>query len=251
MQREFPPKLLPSEDLKSVKIFDLKKPSIAHPSSFKAIESLTGTDSALDIGSNGPSKASLATEANKNIEELHKFEVLFGRDSLRVALDLALERPRLLKETILALARFQGTETGTNNEEEPGRIPHEIRNPQEDPIAQRLTREKGWKWPYYGSIDSTPLYISAIRKYVDIKGLEFLNEIYTAKDGKKKTIFDSLTESVSWIKGRMDQNQEGLLEFKAAFPGSHINQAWKDSADSYHHLDGAIASHKKGIASLE
>ena len=57
--------------------------------------------------------------------------------------------------------------------------------------------------------------------------------------------------AIAWVGRRMDSNPEGLLEFKAAFPGSIVNQAWKDSGDAYHHVNGDIANHDDGIASIE
>lgn len=198
----------------------------------------------------GPSIASRATQENKGVESLRLFEVLFGRDSLRVALDVGNRYPQLLKSTILRLAELQGVKSNVKSEEEPGRIIHEARDPETDPIAKKLTKEKGWEWPFYACVDAMPMFVSAIAKYgTDIpEGTAFLNEKFRGRDGQEHTVGDALEASLPWIKRRLDTNKEGLLEYKAAFKGSHRNQVWKDSGDSYHHSDGTMANHQQGIA---
>jgi glycogen debranching enzyme len=62
---------------------------------------------------------------------------------------------------------------------------------------------------------------------------------------------DAFQAAAEWIERRMSANKEGLLEYKRAFPGGIINQAWKDSPDSYFHADGTLANHAEGIASIE
>ena len=61
----------------------------------------------------------------------------------------------------------------------------------------------------------------------------------------------ALEMALAWITRRLNSNPEGLLEFQSLLPNGIENQVWKDSWDAYHHADGTIANHKKGIASLE
>lgn len=246
------PYLLPGERVISVTRPDIKA-STQYPISTKALQRLTGAESFQDIGKFGPSVASRVIEANKDVAELRLFEVLFGRDSLRVALDVKDRYPQLLKSTILRLAELQGVKNNIKSEEEAGRIIHEARDPETDPIAKKLTEEKGWEWPFYASVDATPMFVTAIAEYSTHtqEGIAFLNEKFRGRDGQEHTAEDALGASLSWIKKRLDSNREGLLEYKAAFPGSHKNQVWKDSGDSYHHSDGTMANHEQGIASIE
>lgn len=205
------------------------------------------------FGETGPAFAAGVTKKNKDIEELRKFEALFGRDSIRMAVDVFKEKPLLLETTLGKLAELQGVTENTYSEEEPGRIIHESRDPQVDEIAREITKNDGWEWPYYGSVDATPSFVVAIHKYVTQtpEGPAFLEKEYIGKDGKEHTMLTALEASVDWIKTRMDSNPEGLLEFKAKFPKSIENQVWKDSWDSYHHADGTMANHEQGIASVE
>jgi glycogen debranching enzyme len=223
------------------------------PSSLREFYRLTSAKNDSEVGANGPAVAALALETDQPIPQ-HQglYDVVFGRDALRVAIDLARHYPRLAESTILTLAKLQGTTYDTHHEEEPGRIIHEARDP-DDPIAQELTKRLGWQWPYYGSVDATPEFIRTLSAYCRLaeENKGFLFQHYTDKDGRPRIIADALTFAVDWILQRMDQNPEDLLEFRAAFPHSIENQVWKDSWDAYHHADGTLANHKKGIASIE
>lgn len=225
------------------------------PSGLRELYRLTNAESHTDVGAFGPAIASLALdiESNRTIDNLHLYEALFGRDSLRVALDLLPSHPRLMRVTLLSLAGLQGLEYDVEREEEPGRIIHESRKP-DDPIRRRITEELGWGWPYYGSIDSTPEFIRAIRAYCAkaSEGEAFLFQSYTDKKGSPRIVADALTFAVTWLMKRMTSNPQGLVESLSAMPGRGIeNQVWKDSWDAYFHADGEIANHEKGVASIE
>ena len=227
--------------------------SLKKLSSLREITRLTNAPTSDDIGSHGPSIASLALESSAPVpEDQGLYSVVFGRDSLRVALDLIEYYPKLATTTILKLAETQGTAFNAAREEEYGRIVHEIRDP-EDPIAKDITAKDGWDWPYYGSVDATPEFIRTINSYCthyDPQG-EVLKTEYIDRDGKVKTVSDALVRAVDWLKTRVNDSSLGLLEFKSSIPRGIDNQAWKDSWDSYHHENGELANHDFGIASVE
>lgn len=247
--------LLPGETIRSVTEHPLRIHTQA-PSSTRELLRLTRSNRIDDIGRSGPSIASLAMESElpgvHPPEHLRLYEVVFGRDSLRVAIDLINSHPQLARSTVLALAKLQGTSYNTNREEEPGRIVHEARD-SDDPIARRLTHELGWEWPYYGSVDATPDFIRTLAAYTN-KSEEnhgFLSEPYTDKEGNERTIAYALDSALEWIARKRTENPEGLIEFKSVLPKGIENQVWKDSWDAYHHADGSIANHEQGIASIE
>jgi glycogen debranching enzyme len=105
---------------------------------------------------------------------------VFGRDSLEVADHLLYLRPKLVKKIILTLACLQGEETNNENEEEPGKIIHEFRTQLVDGkpldiVSQEIFNRLYGLWggqngilAYYGSIDSTPLFVRLVVKYVEI-----------------------------------------------------------------------------------
>lgn len=223
------------------------------PSGLRELYRLANARVSATLQEFSPPLASLALESNTEVSsELHKYEALFGRDSLRVALDILPLYPQLTRATLLALAKLQGTGNNAAREEERGRIPHEVRN-SDDPIALELTNERGWGWPYYGTVDATPQFVHTIAAYCKQapEGTDLLLQGYTDKDDQPASMEIALTEAVDWILRRMHSNKEGLLEYKAAIPKGIENQVWKDSWDAYFHKDGTLANHEKGIASIE
>lgn len=253
-------KLLPGEHVLRPVITHTPRVFTRMPSSLEQMYRLTRAKIPEDIGRFGPSLAAVAFEATDlahpnpeaTPEHLKLYETLFGRDALRVAIDLISSYPRLARATVLELAKYQGLDDVTKREEETGRIVHEVRDGN-DPIAQKLTSERGWDWPYYGSVDATPEYIRTLTAYCQ-KSEEnrgFLFETYTDRHGETHNIAHSLELALSWIEQRLDSNPEGLLEFQSVLPKGIENQVWKDSWDAYHHADGQIANHHKGIASIE
>jgi len=222
-------------------------------SSLRELTRLTNSPTSDDIGDFGPSIAALQLESDLPIPaDQGHYSVVFGRDSLRVAHDLIEYYPKLAVTTIMKLAETQGTVFNAAREEEPGRIAHEIRSA-DDPIAIKITAEDGWDWPYYGSVDATPEFVRTVAAYCthhDPKGL-LLDRTYIDRDGNDKTVRDAFINAVDWLKTRLDDSSLGLLEFKSVIPGGLVNQSWKDSWDSYHHEDGKLANHSKGVASIE
>lgn len=180
------------------------------------------------------------------------YEVVFGRDSLRVAIDLITSYPNLARTTVLELARTQGITYNRNREEEPGRIVHEVRDPR-SAIATKLSAERGWDWPYYGTVDATPEFIRTLAAFSrqTEESFEFLSEKYIDQAGVERNLVYAMELALSWMERRLSQNPEGLLEFKSILPLGIENQVWKDSWDAYHHQDGTIANHQQGIASIE
>lgn len=243
-------RLLPGEQISSIHTHPLHRPDLA-PSSLQQMIRLTHAQIESEIGKFGPSDAAI-TLAENAPEHLKLYETLFGRDSLRTAADLIDDYPLLARTTVLELARLQGTTYHMAREEEPGRIVHEARTP-DDPIAQRLTAERGWGWPYYGSVDATPNFIRTLAAYCQLseENQGFLAETYIDREGSTQTISHSLELAVRWIEQRLAQNSDGLLEFKSTIATGIENQVWKDSWDAYFHSDGTMASHAHGIASIE
>src|SRR5215471_11650203 len=152
-----PLKLLPGERLESVQELDLRDPETM-PDALDELCKLTGVERPEEIGMNGPAVGARVTDANAGEDALRLFEVVFGRDSLTVALVVADLFPRLLETTVLYLAGIQGREFEALREEEPGRIVHETRDVETDGI---------WGFPYYGAVDSTPLFIRAAVRAIE------------------------------------------------------------------------------------
>jgi glycogen debranching enzyme len=232
-----PVKLLPGERLEAVQVLDLRDPETM-PDPLDELCKLTGVDRPDEIGLNGPAVAARVTEQNAGEAALRLFEVVFGRDSLTVALVVGDLFPRLLEATVLHLAGVQGREFDALREEEPGRIAHEIRDVETDGV---------WGFPYYGSVDATPLFIRAAVRAIDRRP----DFAATPVPGREASVRDSLEAAVGWLLRRLAEDDLGLLSHRRANPHGLENQVWKDSWDSMSHADGTVCNHDAPVASVE
>jgi glycogen debranching enzyme len=224
-----PVKLLPGERIESVEELDLRDPETM-PDALDELCKLTGVERPEEIGLNGPAVGARVTDENAGEDALRLFEVVFGRDSLTVALVVADIFPRLLETTVLYLAGIQGREFNELREEEPGRIAHEVRPVETDGL---------WGYPYYGAVDATPLFIRATVHAIERRP-EFAEEVR-----------DSLDAAVGWLLWRLAEDDLGLLSHHRTNPHGLENQVWKDSWDSMSHADGTISNLAAPVASVE
>jgi glycogen debranching enzyme len=232
-----PLKLLPGERLEAVQELDLRDPE-AMPDALDELCKLTGVERPEEIGLNGPAIGARVTEHNEGEAALRLFEVVFGRDSLTVALLVGELFPRLLEATVLHLAGVQGEKFDALREEEPGRIAHEIRDVETDGL---------WGFPYYGSVDATPLFIRAAVRAIE-RRREFAA---TPVPGRQASVRESLDAAVGWLLRRLAEDELGLLSHRRANPHGLENQVWKDSWDSMSHADGTVCNHDAPVASVE
>lgn len=222
----------------------------------EAICALTGVHRFKDIGKAGPSKAALPAPGNERVGELSLFSAdgnLFGRDPLVVAMDVFPQSPLLLRTTLLKLARNQGITDYKWREEEPGKILHEKRRP-DDPIALKITKDAGWGWPYYGSVDSTLWWSIGMNTYSmgSREGFRFLDVKFMGRDKREHTMADAYAGALEWTLRKLGNGRtEKLLEYRQGFPGSLTNQNWTDSVDAAHHEKGELANPKIGVATVE
>jgi glycogen debranching enzyme len=232
-----PVKLLPGERLEAVQELDLREPETM-PDSLEELCKLTGVEKPEEIGLNGPAVGARVTEENAGEASLRLFEVVFGRDSLTVALIVADLFPRLLETTVLYLAGIQGREFDALREEEPGRIVHEVRDIETDGL---------WGFPYYGAVDATPLFIRAAVRAIERRP-EFADMLVP---GRPVIVRESLEAAVGWVLRRLATDDLGLLSHLRANPHGLENQVWKDSWDSMSHADGTVCNHDAPVASVE
>jgi glycogen debranching enzyme len=151
---------------------------------------------------------------------------LFGRDALwaaRLALPLG---PELAAGTLRALARHQGAGHDPVSEEEPGKIPHELR-PADTP--GRLPPV------YYGSVDATALFVVTLAE--------------AWRWGMPATEVEALLPAA-------DKALDWLASFDefVSYRGSAErlpNQGWKDSADGIQHQDGTPAAPPIALAEVQ
>ncbi|MBA2279266.1 hypothetical protein H0V99_02415 [Candidatus Saccharibacteria bacterium] len=188
---------------------------------------------------------------------------IFGRDSLEVAEDLMMIKPRLVVNILTTLASLQGQTHNKINEEEPGKIIHEYRNvivdgKSIDDTSMSIFKSLSEKWggnekemAYYGAIDPTPHFLRTLGRYCEMKGPKILESKISLRNGKITTMHDVAAQAVQWIMDKLDSSQTGLLEYKRANPHGILNQVWKDSDEFYVHEDKQLANHSAPIGSIE
>ncbi len=222
-------KLLPGERLERLQELEIVDP-LTTPDPLDELCRLAQVERSEEVGRNGPLIAARATDANAGESALRLFEIVFGRDSLVAALFVGDLFPLLRETTVLHLARHQGNRYDAWHEEEPGRIAHMIRNPD---------RDANLGYPYYGTVDATPHFISAAMQAIEARPT-FEAEIRPALDA-----------AVAWLLRRLASDELGLLSHQRVNPHGIANQVWKDSWDSMSHADGTVANHAGPVASLE
>ncbi len=152
------------------------------------------------------------------------FATIFGRDSILAAYQGLCLNPQLAVDTLQVLARYQGKEHNDWQDEQPGKILHEFRQGE-------MTRCGELPFgPYYGSLDSTPLF------------LILLSETYnwTADIGLVKKLLPAAYAALDWIDRFGDFDHDGFVEYTRRSPKGLINQAWKDSWDAYMRPDHTV-----------
>jgi len=152
------------------------------------------------------------------------YMTLFGRDSILTSWMALVLDPDMAFGTVRALARLQGREDVPETEEQPGRILHEIRSSS----GASLALADGHI--YYGSIDATPLFVMLVHELWR----------WGAGAARIQELMPALDAALAWQERRFDAG-EGYLSYRAAVPGSLVNQSWKDSHDAIGFADGRLA----------
>ncbi len=154
------------------------------------------------------------------------FATPFGRDSLIASLQTLPLDPALAADTLRYLASYQGKKLDPRRDEAPGKILHEMRDGE-------MTRAGEMPFdPYYGSIDSTPLFLVALSEWYQWTGdRQLLHELMPA--GR---------QALQWMETYGDTDGDGFLDYQRQSERGLANQGWKDSWDAILYRDGVLAA---------
>jgi glycogen debranching enzyme len=176
---------------------------------------------------------------------LPRFAVPFGRDCLICGLQTLMWNPRVSHDVLRFLARTQGKETNEWTYEQPGKIMHEMH-------TGELARLKEIPFGlFYGSVDSTPLFLVLAAEYVR----------WTGDLGLYHDLKSNLDAAWKWIDDYGDIDGSGYIQYQARTPPKMsaaaltvglFNQGWKDSANSVVYSNGEVVTdHPIALAEVQ
>ena len=163
------------------------------------------------------------------------FTTLFGRDSLIASFQALAFRPQIAMETLEVLAAYQATELDDWRDAEPGKILHELRTG-EMAGAGELPHT-----PYYGSIDSTPLWLILLAATYD----------WTGDDGFVDRLWPNAIRALEWIDRYGDRDGDGFVEYERRSERGLVNQGWKDSGDAIRDRNGRFPTMPIALAEVQ
>lgn len=148
----------------------------------------------------------------------------FGRDGIITALECLWIKPDLARGVLLYLAERQARDLDPAKAAQPGKIMHEARGGEMAALGEIPFGL------YYGSVDSTPLYLILAGEYYKRTGDAELI----------RSLWPRIKEAAVWLDRYGDVDGDGFMEY-VPDAGGLRNQGWKDSQDSVFHSDGALA----------
>lgn len=161
------------------------------------------------------------------------FDAPFGRDSCILAMQMLAFRPSIARHVLQLLAASQGQTHNPARDEEPGKILHEMRS---DELSRSGELPYG---PYFGSIDSTPLFLLLAAEYAH----------WTNDQRTLRSLLPAIRAALDWLDRAT--NDSGFIAYERRSKRGLVNQGWKDSWDAIVQTDGALAAPPIALAEVQ
>ena len=153
------------------------------------------------------------------------YSTVFGRDALITAMQTLWLDPAIARGVLAYLALHQADKLDPVADAEPGKILHEVRHGEMAELGEVPFRH------YYGSVDSTPLFVMLAGQYLERTG-----DVATIAG-----LWPNIERALDWIDEYGDRDHDGFIEYGRRNENGLVNQGWKDSFDSIFHADGTLA----------
>ncbi|MFW0884386.1 glycogen debranching N-terminal domain-containing protein [Candidatus Acidulodesulfobacterium sp. H_13] len=153
------------------------------------------------------------------------YSAIFGRDALVTAFEYLWVNPDIAEGVLRTLSYFQAKTISDKQDAEPGKILHEARN------GEMASLNEVPFGRYYGSIDSTPLFV-------------MLAGAYHRRTGNTpfiRSIWPNITMAIEWMNKYGDKDQDEFIEYESRSLDGLKQQGWKDSSNSVFYKNGMIA----------
>lgn len=162
------------------------------------------------------------------------FATLFGRDSLVSAYAALPYFPGVARDALSVLARLQATEDDPERDAEPGKILHEMRTGE-----MARTGEIAFA-RYYGSVDSTPLWLILLAE----------SHAWTGDGHLVDRLWPAALRALEWL-DLAPRDGDGFLVYRRRAQNGLRNQGWKDSADAIRDRHGRLIEPPIALAEVQ
>jgi glycogen debranching enzyme len=164
------------------------------------------------------------------------YQALFGRDTLTAGWQAAwVDRGASLDASLTRLGRLQSNRRDDWRDEEPGRIPYQVR---QGPLA--LLNVNPYS-AYYADYASPLMFVIS------------LGHLYawTGDTATLRRHWDTARRILDWARTDGDKDGDGYLEYQTRSSKGTKNQSWKDSGDAIIYEDGSPVPPPLGTCELQ
>jgi glycogen debranching enzyme len=151
------------------------------------------------------------------------YPALFGRDAVTAGWQAGLvDGGASLEAALTRLGRMQSSRDDDWRDEEPGRIPYQVRR---GPLALLNLNPYA---AYYADFASPLMYVISLANLY----------MWTGDDDRVRRHWDTARRILDWARERGDRDRDGYLEYETRSRQGTKNQGWKDSGDAITYDDG-------------